>query len=84
MRRVSSCSSSARLVCLRPTAPIVRGAAWLKTHQRQSGRWFTFSINTDEQRDDNRYTDHLISNIGTAYAVMALRACGELQDTDNQ
>ena len=63
---------------------IGRGAAWLKTHQRQSGRWFTFSINTDERRDDNRYTDHLISNIGTAYAVMALRACGELQDTDSR
>lgn len=59
---------------------IARGASWLKTHQRQSGRWFTFSINTDDRRDDNRYTDHLISNIGTAYAVMALRACGELPD----
>jgi hypothetical protein len=57
MQRVSSSTSSAS----RPAAtddPIVRGAAWLKTHQRQSGRWFTFSINTDEQRDDNRYTDH--------------------------
>jgi squalene-hopene/tetraprenyl-beta-curcumene cyclase len=61
-------------------ASIARGAAWLKTHQRQSGRWFTFSLNTDERREDNRYTDHLISNVGTAYAVMALRACGELQD----
>jgi len=63
---------------------IVRGVTWLKTHQRQSGRWFTFSINTDERRDDNRYTDHLISNIGTAYAVMALRACGELGDTSER
>src|SRR5207247_7541422 len=35
---------------------IVGGAAWLKTHQRQSGRWFTFSINTDERRHDNRDT----------------------------
>jgi squalene-hopene/tetraprenyl-beta-curcumene cyclase len=57
---------------------LARGVEWLKTHQRKSGRWFTFSLNTDERRDDNRYTDHLISNIGTAYAVMALRACGEL------
>ena len=65
-------------------AAIVRGVSWLKTHQRQSGRWFTFSINTDERRDDNRYTDHLISNIGTAYAVMALRACGELPDTSDR
>lgn len=65
-------------------AAIVRGVTWLKTHQRQSGRWFTFSLNTDERRDDNRYTDHLISNIGTAYAVMALRACGELPDTSDR
>jgi squalene-hopene/tetraprenyl-beta-curcumene cyclase len=47
------------------------GVAWLRTHQRESGRWFTKSINTDDK-------GHLISNIGTAYAVMALRACGEL------
>jgi squalene-hopene/tetraprenyl-beta-curcumene cyclase len=63
---------------------IARGVAWLRTHQRQSGRWFTFSINTDDRRDDNRYTDHLISNIGTAYAVMALQACGELHETGSR
>jgi squalene-hopene/tetraprenyl-beta-curcumene cyclase len=44
-----------------------RGVAWLKTHQRASGRWFTRSLNGDKLR--------AISNAGTAYAVMALKAC---------
>ena len=47
---------------------IRRGVAWLRTNQRQSGRWFTRSLNTD------RY--HFISHAGTAYAVLALHACG--------
>jgi squalene-hopene/tetraprenyl-beta-curcumene cyclase len=46
-----------------------RGAAWLKANQRASGRWFTRSLNTDR--------NHYISHAGTAFAVMALRACGE-------
>ncbi len=45
-----------------------RGVAWLKGHQRESGRWFTPS--------QSWHTQHLISNAGTAYAVLALRACG--------
>jgi squalene-hopene/tetraprenyl-beta-curcumene cyclase len=48
--------------------PIRRGVEWLKTHQRASGRWFTRSLNHDGK--------HVISNTGTAYAIMALRACG--------
>ena len=48
------------------SAPICRGLAWLKTNQRASGRWFTHSLNWD--------SGHSISNAGTAYAVMALRA----------
>ncbi len=28
-----------------------RGVAWLRTHQRASGRWFTRSLNTDKFRD---------------------------------
>ncbi len=52
-------------------AALQRGGTWLKTHQRASGRWFTRSLNTD------RY--HFISHIGTAYALMALEACGELK-----
>ncbi len=49
---------------------IQRGIAWLKANQRESGRWFTRSL-TDDDR-------HYISHAGTALAVMALAACGEL------
>jgi squalene-hopene/tetraprenyl-beta-curcumene cyclase len=48
-------------------APMRRGVEWLSTHQRASGRWFTPSLNHDRK--------HVISNAGTAFAVMALRAC---------
>ena len=44
-----------------------RGVAWLKANQRASGRWFTRSLNDDE--------DHYITDAGTCYAVMALRRC---------
>src|SRR5207248_4942315 len=47
--------------------PVVRGVKWLKANQRASGRWFTRSLNADE--------GHSISHAGTAYAVMALKAC---------
>ena len=47
---------------------IVRAATWLKTHQRESGRWFTPSINKDSY--------HFITHTGTVYAAMALKACG--------
>jgi len=50
---------------------IQHGIAWLKTHQRESGRWFTRSLNKDNK--------HFISHAGTAMAVMALSACGELR-----
>jgi squalene-hopene/tetraprenyl-beta-curcumene cyclase len=49
-------------------AAIAKGVAWLRTNQRASGRWFTRSLNDDR--------DHFIAHAGTAYAVMALRACG--------
>jgi squalene-hopene/tetraprenyl-beta-curcumene cyclase len=49
--------------------PIRRGIAWLKTHQRVSGRWFTRSPTLD--------SIHYITHAGTAYALMALAACGE-------
>jgi squalene-hopene/tetraprenyl-beta-curcumene cyclase len=49
------------------SAPIEKGVAWLKGNQRASGSWFTRSVNTD------RY--HFISHAGTAYAVLALKAC---------
>lgn len=47
-----------------------RGLAWLKANQRESGRWFTPS--------QAWHTQHRISNAGTAYAVLALAACGEV------
>ena len=46
---------------------IQRGANWLRTHQRASGRWFTPSL--------NGVKEHFISHAGTAFAVTALRAC---------
>ena len=46
---------------------IRRGVNWLKTNQRASGRWFTRSLNADRA--------HFISHAGTAFAVMALKAC---------
>ncbi len=49
---------------------IRRGVAWLKEHQRASGRWFTSS--------QGWHTQHYISNAGTAYAILALHACGEI------
>lgn len=53
-----------------PTEPAIqRGVAWLKSHQRASGRWFTRSLNKDNE--------HFISHAGSAFAVMALTACGE-------
>ena len=47
-----------------------RGIAWLKSHQRASGRWFTPTY--------SRRTLNLPSNSGTGYAILALEACGEI------
>jgi squalene-hopene/tetraprenyl-beta-curcumene cyclase len=46
-----------------------RGVGWLSKNQRESGRWFTRSLNTDGA--------HYITNAGTAFAVLALSACAE-------
>lgn len=51
-------------------ARVQRGVVWLKSHQRASGRWFTPT--------SSRRTMNLPSNSGTAFAVLALRACGEI------
>lgn len=48
---------------------IQAGVQWLKTHQRQSGRWFTPS--------QGPHSMNLIANAGTAYAILALHACQE-------
>jgi squalene-hopene/tetraprenyl-beta-curcumene cyclase len=56
---------------LLPTHPAVqRGVAWLDANQRQSGRWWTKSLNTD------RF--HFITYTGTLYPVMALTVTGSV------
>lgn len=47
-----------------------RGIEWLLSNQRESGKWFTRSPVND--------AGNLISNTGSAFAVLALQACGEL------
>jgi len=49
---------------------IQKGIAWLKDHQRASGRWFTRSMWKDSK--------HYIAHAGTAYAILALATCGEV------
>jgi squalene-hopene/tetraprenyl-beta-curcumene cyclase len=49
---------------------IQRGVEWLRTNQRQSGRWWTKSLNTDKQ--------HFITYSGTAYPLLALSLCDAL------
>jgi len=44
-----------------------RGIDWLKRNQRESGRWWTRSLNTD--------TWNFITYSGTAYPVLALAMC---------
>lgn len=46
---------------------IQRGVEWLLKNQRESGRWWTRSLNTD------RY--HLITYSGTCYPLLALAKC---------
>lgn len=48
---------------------IVKAVAWIKANQRESGRWFTRSLNNDK--------DHFITNAGTAFCIMALNEAGE-------
>jgi squalene-hopene/tetraprenyl-beta-curcumene cyclase len=47
---------------------IRRGVDWLLSNQRVSGRWFTRSLNNDKA--------HYMTHAGTAFAVLALQACG--------
>ena len=47
-----------------------RGIEWLLSNQRSSGKWFTRSPVND--------AGNLISNTGSALAILALQACGEL------
>ena len=53
-------------------AKIQAGLKWIKSNQRQSGRWWTRSLNTDK--------DHYITYSGTCYPLVALELCDELGD----
>lgn len=51
--------------------PQIRAAVeWLSSNQRESGRWWTRSLNTDNY--------HFITFSGTAYALLALSKCDAL------
>jgi squalene-hopene/tetraprenyl-beta-curcumene cyclase len=55
----------------KPTDPAVaRAVKWLKSNQRESGRWYTRSLNNDKA--------HYIANAGTAFCVLALAEAGEM------
>jgi squalene-hopene/tetraprenyl-beta-curcumene cyclase len=47
---------------------VQRGLTWLKGNQRASGRWYTRSLYSD-------LFQNYLSNMGTAYAVMAIQRC---------
>lgn len=49
---------------------IQRGIAWIKSHQRESGRWFTRSLHKD--------SSHFLTHAGTAFSILALDACQEI------
>ena len=49
---------------------IVRGTDWLLANQRESGRWWTRSLNTDNY--------HFMTYSATAYALVALHKAGRL------
>jgi squalene-hopene/tetraprenyl-beta-curcumene cyclase len=49
---------------------LTRGVDWLLANQRESGKWFT--------RSPVRDCSNLISNAGSAFAVLALQACDKL------
>jgi squalene-hopene/tetraprenyl-beta-curcumene cyclase len=48
---------------------VAGGVKWLKSNQRESGRWYTRSLNNDKA--------HYIANAGTAFCVLALSEAGE-------
>jgi len=47
-----------------------KAVQWLLANQRESGRWWTRSLNTDKF--------HYITYSGTAYPLLALMKCGEI------
>jgi squalene-hopene/tetraprenyl-beta-curcumene cyclase len=53
-------------------ASIQKGIEWLKVNQRESGRWWTRSLNTDSW--------HFITYSGTAYPLLALQMCDAIPE----
>jgi squalene-hopene/tetraprenyl-beta-curcumene cyclase len=51
-------------------ARLKRAVAWLKSQQRESGRWFARSLYKDGRS--------FLTHAGTAFALLALHSCGEL------
>jgi squalene-hopene/tetraprenyl-beta-curcumene cyclase len=49
---------------------VQRGVAWLKRNQRESGRWWARSLNTDSW--------HYLTYSATAFPLLALAKCNEL------
>ena len=64
--RGSSSTSCASAACPWSDAALQRGKTWLASNQRESGRWFTRSLNGVKQ--------HYISDAASAFAVLALEA----------
>jgi squalene-hopene/tetraprenyl-beta-curcumene cyclase len=59
---------------------IARGVGWLRSNQRVSGRWFTPSaVAGDPTEGGVGARDLYVQNLGTAFAVLALRACEDSQ-----
>ena len=57
---------------LSTTHPAIRkGLDWLLANQRESGRWWTRSLNTDKF--------HFITYSGTCYPLLALAEAGMIQ-----
>ena len=51
-------------------ARLQKAVKWLLSNQRESGRWWTRSLNTDKY--------HYITYSGTAYPLLALMKCGAM------
>jgi hypothetical protein len=55
---------------------IARGVDWLRNNQRASGRWFTPSPAAGEPTEGGvGARDLYVQSLGTAFAVLALKAC---------
>ena len=55
---------------------MIRGVNWLLSNQRASGRWFSPSPDANQRPEAGTGTrDLYVMNMGTGFAVMALKAC---------